>query len=107
MFASLRRVAFLGQDASPHVLRHSDAMELLQAGVDCSVIALWLGRESVETTQTYVHAHLARLREAEALRARQANRLPAERPPARLSGGALNEQTVPNGLGQQRSTVPT
>jgi len=34
-------------------------MELLQAGVDCSVIALWLGHESVETTQTYLHAHLA------------------------------------------------
>jgi integrase/recombinase XerD len=33
-------------------------MELLQADVDCSVIALWLGYESVETTQTYLHAHL-------------------------------------------------
>ncbi len=38
-------------------------MELLQAGVDCSVIALWLGHESVETTQTYLHAHLS-LKEA-------------------------------------------
>ncbi len=44
---------------SPHVLRHSAAMGLLQAGVDCSVIALWLGHELVETTQTYLHAHLA------------------------------------------------
>jgi site-specific recombinase XerD len=34
-------------------------MELLQAGVDCSVIALWLGHESVETTQIYLYAHLA------------------------------------------------
>lgn len=48
---------------TPHVLRHSTAMELLQAGVDCSVIALWLGHESVETTQAYLHAHIA-LKEA-------------------------------------------
>jgi integrase/recombinase XerD len=48
---------------TPHILRHSAAMELLQAGVECSVIALWLGHESVETTQVYLHAHLA-LKEA-------------------------------------------
>jgi integrase/recombinase XerD len=48
---------------SPHVLRHSAAMELLQAGVDSSIIALWLGHESVETTQNHLHAHLA-LKEA-------------------------------------------
>jgi site-specific recombinase XerD len=44
---------------SPHVLRHSAAMELLQAGVDHSVIALWLGHERPETTQIYFHANLA------------------------------------------------
>ena len=44
---------------SPHVLRHTTAMDLLQAGVDCSVIALWLGHESVETTQVYLDANLA------------------------------------------------
>jgi len=44
---------------SPHVTRHSTAMQLLQAGVDRSVIALWLGHESVETTQIYIDADLA------------------------------------------------
>jgi integrase/recombinase XerD len=44
---------------SPHVLRHTAAMELLQHGVDRSVIALWLGHESLETTQVYLHANLA------------------------------------------------
>ncbi|MEX2168421.1 MAG: tyrosine-type recombinase/integrase [Pirellulales bacterium] len=43
---------------TPHVLRHSAAMELLQNGVDRTVIALWLGHESVETTQMYIHADL-------------------------------------------------
>ena len=44
---------------TPHVLRHTTAMELLQAGVDRSVIALWLGHESLETTQIYLDANLA------------------------------------------------
>jgi integrase/recombinase XerD len=44
---------------SPHVLRHSAAMRLLAAGVDTTVIALWLGHEHVATTQIYIHADLA------------------------------------------------
>lgn len=43
---------------SPHVLRHSAAMELLHSGVNCAVIALWLGHESMDTTQIYLHASL-------------------------------------------------
>jgi len=43
---------------SPHVLRHTTAMDLLQEGVEPSVIALWLGHESVETTQVYLDANL-------------------------------------------------
>lgn len=44
---------------TPHVLRHTAAMELLQAGVDRALIAIWLGHESVETTQIYLAADLA------------------------------------------------
>jgi site-specific recombinase XerD len=51
-----------GKKISPHVFRHSAAMDLLQHGVDRSVIALWLGHESVETTQMYLHADM-RLKE--------------------------------------------
>jgi site-specific recombinase XerD len=48
-----------GKKVSPHVLRHTAAMRLLAAGVDTTVIALWLGHESVATTQIYIHADLA------------------------------------------------
>ncbi len=44
---------------SPHTIRHTTAMHLLQAGVDISVIALWLGHESPATTHQYVEADLA------------------------------------------------
>ena len=44
---------------TPHVLRHSAAMALLRAGVDITVIALWLGHESVTTTQIYLQADMA------------------------------------------------
>jgi len=44
---------------SPHVVRHTAAMHLLQSGVDTSVIALWLGHESPATTHMYVEADLA------------------------------------------------
>ncbi|MDR5785246.1 site-specific integrase [Caballeronia sp. LP003] len=43
---------------SPHVLRHTTAMDLLQEGVDQSVIALWLGHESIQTTQIYLDANI-------------------------------------------------
>jgi integrase/recombinase XerD len=47
-----------GKQLSPHVLRHTAAMQLLLAGVDRAVIALWLGHQSVETTQIYLEANL-------------------------------------------------
>lgn len=47
---------------TPHTLRHAAAMALLQRGVDLTVIALWLGHESTETTEVYLHADM-RLKE--------------------------------------------
>jgi integrase/recombinase XerD len=43
---------------TPHTLRHTAAMRLLHAGVDTTLIALWLGHESVETTSIYLHADM-------------------------------------------------
>lgn len=51
-----------GRSITPHTLRHTTAMTLLRRGVDQTVIALWLGHESVETTQVYIHADM-RLKE--------------------------------------------
>ena len=49
---------------SPHTIRHTTAMHLLQAGVDFNIIALWLGHESPTTTHRYVEANLAMKQEA-------------------------------------------
>jgi integrase len=48
-----------GKTVSPHTMRHTTAMHLLQSGVDITVIALWLGHESTVTTHHYVEADLA------------------------------------------------
>jgi site-specific recombinase XerD len=48
-----------GKRVSPHTFRHTTAMHLLQSGVDITVIAMWLGHESLETTHQYVEANLA------------------------------------------------
>ncbi len=69
---------------TPHVLRHSAAMNLLHAGVDTTVIALWLGHESVETTQIYLHADLT-LKERALARTTPADTTPGRyRPPDTL-----------------------
>lgn len=70
--ARVRCPSLCRKRVTPHVLRHTAAMELLQAGVDCSVIALWLGHESIKTTQVYLHAHLA-LKEAALARVKPFN----------------------------------
>lgn len=69
---------------SPHTLRHSCAMNLLHGGVDTTVIALWLGHESVQTTQIYLHAGLA-LKEKAISRTAPPNTKPGRyRPPDKL-----------------------
>lgn len=57
-YARVRCPSLKSKRVSPHVLRHTTAMDLLQHGVDRSVIALWLGHERMETTQAYLHASL-------------------------------------------------
>jgi integrase/recombinase XerD len=71
---------------SPHVLRHTAAMNLLQAGVQQETIALWLGHQSLETTQIYMHASLAIKEEALARTAPPATRSTRYRPPDDLLG---------------------
>jgi len=61
-----------GKKISAHVLRHTTAMRSLHAGVDTSVIALWLGHVSIETTQIYLHADL-KLKEQALARTRPTN----------------------------------
>jgi site-specific recombinase XerD len=56
--ASASCPALKAKKVTAHVLRHTAAMRLLHAGVDTSVIALWLGHEQVETTQIYLHADM-------------------------------------------------
>jgi len=52
------------KNVTPHVLRHSTAMDMLQHGVDRTVIALWLGHEKLETIQVYIHADMKLKEEA-------------------------------------------
>jgi integrase/recombinase XerD len=73
-----------GKTVTPHTLRHSAAMDLLRRGVDLSVIALWLGHESMETTQIYLHADM-RLKEKALAHATMSGLVPERyRPPDAL-----------------------
>jgi site-specific recombinase XerD len=72
------------KSVSPHTLRHTSAMSLLQAGVDTTVIALWLGHEQVNTTAIYLHADLS-IKERALARTAQPNSTPGRyRPPDSL-----------------------
>jgi len=73
--------SLLRKQTSAHTLRHTAAMRLLHAGVDTSVIALWLGHEQVDTTQIYLHADLT-IKEAAIARTRPpGSRTARYRPP--------------------------
>ena len=89
---------------SPHVLRHSAAMDLLQHGVDRSVIALWLGHESMETTQVYLHANLAlkeqALAKTEPLRGRPGRYRPSDK---LLTSCRASENAEPKELNHTKS----
>ena len=69
---------------TPHVLRHSCAMTLLEAGVDVSIIALWLGHEGIEATNMYLHADLGIKERALAKTAPSGTKPGRYRPPDRL-----------------------
>jgi site-specific recombinase XerD len=82
--AAQRCPSLRSKKVSPHVLRHTCAMNLLHGGVDPTVIALWLGHESVQTTQIYFHADLV-LKEKAISRAAPPNTKPGRyRPPDKL-----------------------
>jgi integrase/recombinase XerD len=79
--AADRCPALHGKTITAHVLRHTTAMRLLHAGVDTSVIALWLGHVSVDTTQIYLHADLT-LKEQALARTRPPNTRPGRYQPS-------------------------
>ncbi len=57
--AAIQCPSLRGRKISPHIFRHTSAMNLLHAGVDTTVIALWLGHVDVRSTNAYLHADLA------------------------------------------------
>jgi integrase/recombinase XerD len=82
--AAQRCPSLAGRRVSPHTLRHTTAMHLLQSGVNITVIALWLGHEDTATTHLYIEADLA-MKEAALNRIQQPSSEPAWfKPPDRL-----------------------
>jgi integrase/recombinase XerD len=73
-----------GKNVTPHVLRHTAAMRLLHAGVETTVIALWLGHENVTTTSIYLEADLELKQRALDLTAPTATAAGRYRPPDQL-----------------------
>ena len=70
---------------SPHTLRHTTAMQMLNRGVDIEIIALWLGHEQIETTQIYFSESLAIKRKALKRTQFKSEILPPVRPSSELA----------------------
>lgn len=79
--ASVKCQSLKEKKVTPHTLRHAAAMSLLIHGVDLSVIALWLGHESTETTQIYLHADMG-LKEKALAHTNPSGAVPARYKPA-------------------------
>ena len=82
--AAAGRPSLNAKNVTAHTLRHTAAMRLLHAGVDTSVIALWLGHERADTTQIYLHADLELKEKALALTAPANTRPGRYKPPDQL-----------------------
>jgi len=90
---------------TPHVLRHTTAMELLHNGVDRAVIALWLGHECVETTSVYLHADM-KLKEAAMDKTTPSSDPPARYRPDDKLLAFLNSLCLPVSASHCPGTVP-
>ena len=82
--ASERCPGLITQPVTPHTIRHTTAIHLLQSGVDISIIALWLGHESPSTTHKYIEADLAMKERALARLESPRGKLTRYRPPGEL-----------------------
>jgi integrase/recombinase XerD len=84
--ATISQSGIAGRSISPHTIRHTTAMHMLQSGVDITVIALWLGHESPATTHMYLEADLS-MKERALARLQPLGTTPARyRPPDQLMG---------------------
>jgi len=91
-------VSLRSKRVSPHVLRHSAAMELLQAGVDCSVIALWPRSDGNDADLSSCASRTEGIctRKAEAVRTRQGRAISTKRPASGIPERPLSMRTMPS-----------
>jgi len=104
--AAQRCETLRGKRVHPHVLRHSCAMALLQAGVDSTVIALWLGHADTSSTQPYIHADMTIKERALALLTHQTPRPAATRRAMTSCGSSTNSADYADTAAFQEVTSP-